>query len=53
MIDNKVYETAKNKFKELSILNKVIKENAIDCLLFNEFHNKILDNSEKIKCKNY
>ena len=52
MIDNKVYETAKNKFKELSILNKVIKENAIDCLLFNEFHNKILDNSEKIKCKN-
>lgn len=53
MIDNKVYETAKNKFKELSILNKIIKENAIDCLLFNEFHNKILDNSEKIKCKNY
>jgi hypothetical protein len=52
MIDNKVYETAKNKFKELSVLNKVIKENAIDCLLFNEFHNKILDNSEKIKCKN-
>ena len=53
MIDNKVYETAKNKFKELSVLNKVIKENAIDCLLFNEFHNKILDNNEKIKCKNY
>lgn len=53
MIDNKVYETAKNKFKELSILNKVIKENAIDCLLFNEFHNKILDNNEKIICKQY
>ncbi len=53
MIDNKVYETAKNKFKELSILNKVIKENAIDCLIFNEFHNKILDNNEKIVCKQF
>ena len=52
MIDNNVYETAKNKFKELSILDKVMKESAIDCHIFNKFHNKILDNSEKITCKN-
>lgn len=52
MIDNNVYETAKNKFKELSILDKVMKESAIDCHIFNKFHNKILNNSEKIICKN-
>ena len=51
MIDETIYKTAKDKFKELSILNKIIKESAIDCYLFNNFHNKSLNDNEKITCK--
>ena len=53
MIDKTVYKTAKSKFKELSILNRLIKESSIDCLLFNEFHNKSLSNDEKISCNKF
>ena len=53
MIDKTVYKTAKSKFKELSILNRLIKESSIDCLLFNEFHNKSLSNDEKINCNKF
>ena len=53
MIDNKVYNTAKDKFKELSILDKVMKESAIDCLLFKDFHNRILNENERIVCKTF
>jgi superfamily II DNA or RNA helicase len=53
MIDETIYKTAKDKFKELSILNKIIKESAIDCYLFNNFHNKSLNDNEKITCKQF
>jgi hypothetical protein len=53
MIDETLYKTAKDKFKELSILNKIIKESAIDCYLFNNFHNKSLNDNEKITCKQF
>ena len=39
MIDTTVYDTAKAKFKELSLLDKIMKEASIDCTIFNKFHN--------------
>mgnify|MGYP006108451513 FL=1 len=53
MIDTTVYDTAKAKFKELSLLDKIMKEASIDCTIFNKFHNKILNDNEKIICKKF
>ena len=49
MIDNKVYKIAKDKFKEIALLEKIMIESAIDCNLFKEFHNKYRD--QDIQCK--
>ena len=49
MIDNKVYNIAKDKFKEIALLEETMINSAIDCNLFKDFHNKYRD--EKIICK--
>ena len=49
MIDNKVYNIAKDKFKEIALLEETMINSAIDCNLFKDFHNKYRD--EKITCK--
>ena len=49
MIDSKVYNIAKDKFKEIALLEKTMIETAIDCNLFKDFHNKYRD--ENIVCK--
>tara|TARA_B110000259_G_scaffold131427_1_gene148291 strand:+ start:3392 stop:5446 length:2055 start_codon:yes stop_codon:yes gene_type:complete len=49
MIDSKVYNIAKQKFKEIALLEKTMIETAIDCNLFKDFHNKYRD--ENIVCK--
>tara|TARA_B110000259_G_scaffold180575_2_gene221486 strand:- start:3172 stop:5205 length:2034 start_codon:yes stop_codon:yes gene_type:complete len=49
MINTKVYNIAKNKFKEIALLEKTMIESSIDCNLFKDFHNKYRD--EKVVCK--
>ena len=46
---NKKNTEAKDKFKEIALLEKTTIETAIDCNLFKDFHNKYRD--ENIVCK--
>ena len=50
MIDNNIRELAKEKYREMEMIEKIMKENAIDCRLFSEFHNRTLDDKHKIRC---
>jgi hypothetical protein len=46
-VDNKITEESKAKIRDLMLLNTILKQTSIDCILFKEFH---AQSGQQYKC---